>query len=607
MIIAQHELKDFLKKQMLGLTGHIEVAKFPFDTVEWGQDDYTGKPVYCSWGHAWWAYEQTGYWVDGFTRCAILLRDRKAINRAKTIIYNVLNRADEDGYLGPSFLKKAEGEFNYDRWSHVVFFRAAMAMYEYNKDKTILDKLTRHYLGYRVNYAIARNVLNVEIMLWLYQKTGNKELLDYAEETYLQYQKWAKKNKKFNFYYYTDSFALSKKMPTKGQDNSAHGVGYNEYSKLGAILYACTGKKKYLESSISAYDKLEHYMLIDGLHNCAEKIVSNDVDRQHETCNVSDFTWSLNYLFDITGNTEYLDKIEKCVWNAGLGCVTEDFKSVQYFSCVNQIVLDNDSWVERWGKGAGYKPASFVECCIGNVNRFMPNYIWNSWKQDGDNVYLKLFGSSIYQKNGIQISERVNFPYENDVKLTVKTSKKFNLHLRVPKWSEGYTIMLDGKKVLPKEENGFIMLPIEKDCVIEYNINCSIIKHIDKKCIWFSKGAIVYTYKVPAIYKIDRHDERSSEKFPSYNIYPAGKWNYGIKEDEEFIEKDGKLFVKGYEVKNWKLYVDEQIKGSGQRTRLPAPPIEPIINKCNYDYIELTPYGLSECRITAFAKIKKDN
>ena len=597
MIIAKYELETFLKTQMNGLTGHIDVVKYPFDRVEWGQDDYTGENVYCPWGAPWWPYEQTGYWVDGFTRCAILLRNRRAINRARTIIYNVLNRADEDGYLGPKFLKKAEG--TYDRWSHVVFFRAVMAMYEYNKDKTILEKLTKHYLGYRVNYAQARNVFNVEIMLWLYQKTGNKELLDYAEQTYLEYNKWAKK--RVRFAYYTDSFALSGKLPTRpdGKDG-AHGVGYNEYSKLGAILYACTGKKKYLDASISAYKKVdENYMLIDGLHNSAEKLISNDVDRQHETCNVTDFTWSQNYMFEVTGNTDYLDKIEKCVWNAGLGCVTEDFKQVQYFSCVNQVVLDHDAWVERWLRGSGYKPASYVECCIGNVNRFMPNYILNSWKKVGKDVYLKLFGSTLFKEGGISIEEKVNFPYENNVVLTIKTDKPFRLHLRLPKWNEGFAIKIDGEEVLAVEENGFLTLNIAKDCVVNYDINCTIKKHQEKDYVWFSKGAMVYTHKVRSLWKIDRNDERSSRELPSYNIYPVEKWNYGIKEDDDVIEKDGKLLVKAYEVDNWQLEV------SGQRSRLPAPPKQPIVTKKDFEYIELTPYGLSECRITAFAKIKE--
>ena len=52
-------------------------------------------------------------------------------------------------------------------------------------------------------------------------------------------------------------------------------------------------------------------------------------------------------MFEATGNTEYLDKIEKCVWNAGLGAVSEDFKTTQYFSCVNQVVMDNENCLVR--------------------------------------------------------------------------------------------------------------------------------------------------------------------------------------------------------------------------------------------------------------------
>lgn len=79
--------KTYLEKQINGITGHIEVAGYPFGKVEWGQPDvYTddGKPN-------WWVYEQTAYWLDGYLRTAILLDDKKAIDRAKTIIYNVLN------------------------------------------------------------------------------------------------------------------------------------------------------------------------------------------------------------------------------------------------------------------------------------------------------------------------------------------------------------------------------------------------------------------------------------------------------------------------------------------------------------------------------------
>ena len=176
---------------------------------------------------------------------------------------------------------------------------------------------------------------------------------------------------------------------------------------------------------------------------------------------------------------------------------------------------------------------------------------------------------------------------------------KLKRHLRLPKWNEGYTLLVDGQSIKADVENGFVVLPIEKDCTIEYNLLCSVIKHDDKDYVWFSKGAMVYTHKVRALWKIDQSDIRSSRKFPSYNIYAVDKWNYGVADDGNVVEKDGKLFVPAYEVANWQLEV------SGKRSRLYAPPVDPVVNNPNSELIELTPYGLSECRITAFAKIKR--
>lgn len=592
MIFAYKESEKFLQKQMNGITGHIEVAGYPFDQVEWGQEDNIGLDSVYSWGAPWWAYEQTAYWVDGFTRCAILLRDKVALSRVEKMFRNVFQHADEDGYLGPKFLKEVKDDCT--RWPHVVFFRALMAWYEYNRDQTILEGLTKHYLGNQVDYSAGRNILNVEIMLWLYQQTGNEELLHFAEENYVRY------NENNPESYFSDAFALSSALPTAkdGQDG-AHGVSYNEYSKLGAILFQYTGKEQYLKASIAAYKKVDkHYMLIDGLHNCAEKLISNSVNAQHETCNITDFSWSQNYMFEASGNTEYLDKIEKCVWNAGLGAVTEDFKALQYFSGVNLVVLDDESATGESAKGAAYKPAPYVQCCIGNVNRFMPNYIWNSWKKDGDDVYLKLFCSSVFRQDGIEIKEQTNYPYENTVKLKIRTGKGFRLHLRLPKWNEGYTLFVNGKEVQGRKQNGFVVLSVEKDCSVEYRLKCSLKKRTKNNYVWFEKGALVYTHKVDSLWKIDKSEKRSSEEFPAYFIYPIAKWNYGIADGGAFLEQGKKVLVQAYEVDNWKLIAE------GQVAKMPVPPRTPQVRRQDCEWIELTPYGLSECRVTAFARIK---
>ena len=354
-------LKTALETQMDGLTGHIEEAGFPYDTVKWNSGNVpmnNGNPE-------WWVYEQVAYWIDGFTRTAILLEDEKAIKRAEKIIMDVLLSPDEDGYIGPKLIKEGE---NLSRWPHVVFFRACMALYEYIGDARITDALLAHFLNERDEHCAWRDMNNVEIMLWLYGKVGDRRLLEYAESTYRRYN--ARRGSDS-----IDEVSLSRKKPTE------HGVSHNEYMKQGSILYSYTGKREYLKVSRSAFAKMEKFFMLPGGCICSnESMIDNRYYETYETCDISDMTWSLGYLYSATGSARYGDKIERCVFNAGLGSVTENFRALQYFSGANQVTLGYSSNPNDRGITADwmrYAPSPGTECCPGNVNRFMPNYIFN--------------------------------------------------------------------------------------------------------------------------------------------------------------------------------------------------------------------------------------
>lgn len=284
-------IRRFLQTQLTGLTGHIEEAGYPFNTVCWGCADYESHNE----NPQWWVYEQTAYWLDGMLRCAILLEDPQYLNKGKQILYAVLDQADPDGYLGPKFLKT---NIPWNRWPHVVFFRACMAMYDYNQDPRILQQMTAHYLTSPADYSSGRDVLNIEIMLWLYGKTQNSQLLSLAENTYRDYNQKVTDD-------LSDSQALSDRKPY------THGVSYNEFFKLGAILYLHTGNGQYLTVSQRAYQKLEKmFLLPSGCHCSNEFLISNHYMQSSETCNVTDYTWALSYLLDATGEGNYADRVE---------------------------------------------------------------------------------------------------------------------------------------------------------------------------------------------------------------------------------------------------------------------------------------------------------
>ena len=557
-------------------------------------------------------YEQTAYWLDGYIRAGILLDDKEAIQKASTIIYNVIKNPDENGYLGPVFLRKPnDGDRDmYYRWAHVVFFRSCMALYEYNQDEAIPLAIERHYLGEKADYTNGRNVYNTEIMLWVYSITKNQDLLDFAIETYEIYNKNAIDD-------WNDSFAVSDKKPY------AHGVSYNEYSKLGAIMYMATGKQKYLDASIAAYKKIDKYfMLIDGCHCSNEFLISNNIMQSHETCCITDYTWSMYYLYLATKDTSYLDKIEKCIFNAGLGAITEDFKALQYFSCPNQVVAatnTNHNSFAKGGKWMSYRPNPGTECCAGNVNRFMPNYIWHCWHREEDDIYLDLYADSIYSDEKIEIVEKTDYPFGTNTELTIKAKCPQTLKMRIPEWDEGFVLAINGETIETKANRGYVEVKIDGgECEITLDFCYSVQRHFKQNYTWVTKGPLVYTFAVPCDKKIDETEERSSEAFPAYNMYPAGQWNYGLDKDYTVEERDGKICVVGYPIDNWKilkrrtvtkcynLYHKHFKKEKGEYLFTPPIPKCPEADWNKPTKLVLQPYAFTQLRITAFPIVKKN-
>jgi hypothetical protein len=68
--------------------------------------------------------------VDGMERAGQIGGFRSLTKKADNSFNFVLDNIDEDGYIGPKLLKESKG---WNRWPHVVFFRALLARYSATK------------------------------------------------------------------------------------------------------------------------------------------------------------------------------------------------------------------------------------------------------------------------------------------------------------------------------------------------------------------------------------------------------------------------------------------------------------------------------------------
>ncbi len=597
-------LLDFLKTQKTGLTGNIAKADHPYYETFWGSHEEHSEYK----GIFWWPYEQTAYYIDGLTRLAILLEDQELLKKAEGIIYSVINEPDKDGYLGPEEIKENPG--SYVRWSHVVFFRACLALYAHNHDERIVNAMVKHYLGFPYDYSKIRNVFNAEILLELYRHTGNKAMLEMAEDAYVR----------------GHDNEVTRALKKLSSRSDIHGVSYNEYAKLGAMLYAATGKKEYLSDSVRAYQKMnQKYMLPGGCNSSSEHMANNLYYEPYELCNVADMTWSLSYLAKITDNILYWDMIEACIFNAGIGAVTEDFRGLQYFSCANQIILNETSShcrVNIGGTSMAYSPRPLTACCSGNVNRFMPNFALHLWSQDADTVTAQMYAPSCFEGeiNGeaVQIEEKTRYPFDLSFAFCVKTRACFTLRLRIPAWCTN--LQISGATYTT--ENGFAVLKIEGDTTISVTMDANIEKCENHGGIYYKRGPLVYTLGMKGI-----RETHGDAEFPAYRMKPDQKWNYAIVEDCVPVYNAGNdtawdvdsdlpsITVQAREVLNWKVITKSKFKGVNWS-------YEPIVKEGKFRFtpqipgkltlanevvtLKLVPYGAAKVRMTVLPEASGD-
>ncbi|MCB1069293.1 MAG: glycoside hydrolase family 127 protein [Kiritimatiellae bacterium] len=525
-------LARMLEGQRDGLTGHLEVAGFPFNTAGWRSNRIKAK------GHdskSWWPYEQVAYWVDGMIRCGHLLGDRTLLAKGRRQTDWVLSHPGRDGYLGPSSLREAQGDryFHCNRWPHTVLFRALMAEYSATGRKSILNKLRRHYVSGAGDYSLGRNVLNVEIMVWLYHETGDAKLLDLALQQYGAYQA------RYPEHDTTVDRMLSDQSPRD------HGVNYNEHAKLAALLYGATGDRRLLKASRKALAKLARdHELVSGVPSSTEHLRGIYSTAGYEICNIADYTWTLGYLLMITGEAAYADRIERAVFNAAPGAITKDFTALQYFSSPNQVVADRSSNHHPHGTGSmhvSYRPRPGTECCPGNVNRIFPNYISRMWMTDREGgLVAALYGPGrVRWKAGpervpVTVHQQTDYPFRETIAFDFQCRQPvaFRFSVRIPGWCRHATITVNGKPLKRSCKPG-TFVRIQRTFASGDQVVLTLPMAVQTSAwpeggLAIERGPLVFALPVKASRRRDQRDPHASDNFPAWNLRPIGRWNVGV-------------------------------------------------------------------------------
>ncbi len=634
-------LRGWLQKQASQLGSHLPDVSWPFTKDYWGteqQGDYwTQEQAY----EQWWPWEQRGYWIDGATRLALLLDDHELLARATKPIEYTLTHPDKEGYLGPELFQDPLGD--YHRWPHAVFFRSVAAVVDSRtslsgiSNQQVAEVMQRHYLSDNADYGKPkRNVNNIEDILWCYAQTRNPQLLAMAEKAWKEYMQYSDdpENADLGF------------MRVMGDTPiDTHGETYAETAKQPALLYLYTGNKDYLTFGLAAQRRIfDHHMLIDGVPSTSEWFATRTALDSHETCDITDHTWSWGYYLQATGDGLWGDHVERAIFNAAPGAIKKDWKALQYFSCPNQFLatLDSDhNWPKFKEHGGGMmafqpNPGQRTACCGGNVHRAFPNYVIRMWMRSDDHgLAAVLYGPSTLRttvgvdQHPVEIVQTTHYPFDEQIQFRINTTRAvdFPLSLRIPRWCTAPRLAVNGSSVAATpNDKGFVVLhrTFHSGDVITLTLPMKLaLSRWPQHGIGIERGPLVYSLPIDAHWTSTVVPRYSTEQFPAWEATPQSPWNYGLALDEAKLDTAVEvkktaisadattdpwekppisLTVPVRKIAGWDLQTNPDKPEQKFTPSLPDLASAQVSDRV--ERVSLDPYGSTHLRLTIFPEVK---
>ena len=594
-VMPQGWLLSQLRLQASGLTGHIE--EFWPDLGP--QSAWLGGA-----GEGW---ERGPYYLDGLVPLAYLTGDATLLAKVKKWTEWCLTHQQPDGAIGP--VK------NLDWWPNYVMLKALTQYQEASGDPRVIPFMEK-YFAYQArhleerplkDWAIFRWHDEVLSVLWLYNRNGDRSLLDLARKLHTQGHDWEAQYA---------NFQTKDKVAKSAANLSTHGVNTAMALKAAAVWYLVTGDAGDRASLSQMFASLDRYHgQPSGIFSADEHLAGLDPSQGTELCAVVEAMFSLETDLAILGDPAFGDRLEKIAYNALPATISPDFWSHQYDQQANQIIcsISNHRWATNGPESNIFGLEPNFGCCTANMHQGWPKLAASLWMATPDNgLAAVVYGPSEVRtslgKSAVTITEATDYPFRESIRFTLALSSptRFPLALRIPAWATGATLTINGQPATGIQAGQFLRILREWQSGdrVELRLPMAV-----RTSTWFhnslsvERGPLVYSLKIGESWNKIKQTGPAAD----YEIYPTTPWNYAlVKGDFQVIEKP--IAAQPFTASAAPVEITTRARRLPQWTLTddsPAPlPESPVTTKRPEETITLIPYGAAKLRITAFPWLK---
>jgi len=249
----------------------------------------------------------------------------------------------------------------------------------------------------------------------------------------------------------------------------------------------------------------------------------------NETCaNIGNLLWNWRML-QITSEAKYADIMELALYNSILSGISLDGDKFFYTNPLS--VSDAYPYQLRW-MGGRQKYISKSNCCPPNTVRTIAQINNYAYSVSEKGLWLNLYGAntlstSLKDGSKISLTQETNYPWDGNINISLKEvpQNTFSVFVRIPEWSKGATIKINGKPFTGKIEGGSYVEVNRKWSVadkIEIVLPMTV-KLIEANPLAEEIRNQVAVKRGPIVYCLESVDN-SQLKLNTLGISPKSKW-----------------------------------------------------------------------------------
>ena len=556
-------------------------------------------------------WERGPYYARGLVALAHTLRDERLIARASPWVEWSLRSQRADGFFGPAD--------NDDWWPRMPMLDALRLHHEATGDARVLSFMSR-YFHHQLEHLPAKPLEmwgrprggdNIDIALWLYNRTRESFLLELADLLHAQTSDWIGE--------------LGGDGPPCEEFDFGHGVNRAMGLKEPAVYFQRSNDPRHLAALRTGWERtMAHHGQIQGTYSGDEFLHGRGSTQGTELCTIVELLSSFQTAVRISGELWLADAMERIAYNALPAMLSADHRAHQYFQLPNQIECTpgGRNFHVHHETDLLFGPATGYGCCAANFHGGWPGLVNHLWLATRDGGLMALLlapctvTAALDDAQTVTITEDTDYPFDETIRFIVQPSAPatFPLHVRIPGWAQKVSATLNGRRVRVTRNPS---MPSILTVARTWQPNDTLVMRLpmpvrlslwERGSVGAERGALVYALRIGEEWRT----VSGSAAFPDYEVHPTTAWNYGLVLDPDEPTKsfrvrrrpraaqpwsqDGAgvcLRVRGKRLPDW-------VRGEGVSGPIPQNDLDP---NTPVELLTLIPFGCARLRIAMFPRL----